>query len=223
MLKKLLKTRKKKWDSSFRNLKKIPPWRGREQLDVLERALDEGWIPQNGKLVDIGCGNGTLTLRLAQRTSCSVLGIDISTVALDQARALASKHAPDVKARLSYQDVDILHSTTFSKAYRHVFGVATDVGCFHNFEAESQQRFIAERIHEMLTANGKWLLVKRAFRGDNEEDYPMEQERMTEGIKHVTAGLFNLKRVEPCDLTGPNAQQKMPGLAFYLEKSQEPC
>jgi cyclopropane fatty-acyl-phospholipid synthase-like methyltransferase len=206
----------KSWDQQFSDTTAVPPWRGRTALDVHERALDSSWIKPDSDILDVGCGEGTITLRLAERTSGRIHGIDISNLAID----LAQKGAQLANAshRLTYEVVDLFDSDGFLNQNRSRFDLAVDVGCFHNFQKENDEIFIIKLMAELLKPHGKWLLAMRAFRDESKTSFQQEEQQLTDHVRAVTSGLFHLERVEKCDLTGPNSPKEMPGLAFFFVK-----
>jgi cyclopropane fatty-acyl-phospholipid synthase-like methyltransferase len=206
----------KSWDHRFSATTAVPPWRGRTSLDVHERALDSGWIASHSDILDVGSGEGTLTLRLAERTNGRIHGIDISNLAID----LAQKGAQlaNFSHRLTYEVVDLFDSEGFIKKNRSRFDLAVDVGCFHNFKKEKDEIFITKLMAEVLKPNGKWLLAMRAFRDDSKTSRREEEQQLTDHLRAVTAELFHLEQVQKCDLTGPNSPKEMPGLAFFFVK-----
>lgn len=210
---------KRRWNATFENQQQIPPWRGRTHLDVHERSIDNGWIPRHGHILDVGCGDGSLTCRLAQRTECRVHGIDLSEVAINQAKSRLLDIPGEIAQRLSFEEVDILKSKGFSQAAKGRFDLATDVGCFHNFNRSADQVYVIKRIHEVLRPEGKWLLSIRAFRGEDAKAWEAERMALTSQIVEQTRGYFNLERVEKCDLRGPHVSSEMPGLSFFLLKT----
>lgn len=95
-----------------------------ETVDDLQEA---GWlwsrkilatsgIDANSRVLEIGCGNGAVAIWLARETGCRVVGVDISSVRIDNARKLATQH-PDVDVTficdtitaLPFQDGEFTH------------------------------------------------------------------------------------------------------------------
>jgi SAM-dependent methyltransferase len=52
-------------------------------------------LPQDGLLLDIGCGRGGYGIEVARRTGTRLVGVDFSAVALAQARSSAARRLPD--------------------------------------------------------------------------------------------------------------------------------
>ncbi|MBM4245881.1 MAG: methyltransferase domain-containing protein [Deltaproteobacteria bacterium] len=109
-----------------------------QQLDELgRRAMDRAGIVPGETILDLGCGCGTTTLELAQRTgeTGNVLGIDISAPMLE----LARRRAHDAGTRNARFELADAQTHQFSCASRDVafsrFGVmffADPVAAFDN-------------------------------------------------------------------------------------------
>lgn len=59
--------------------------------DILFQLADKAGFRNCGRVLDAGCADGSRTVRLAEEFDCDVVGIDHDEVALDVARARASK------------------------------------------------------------------------------------------------------------------------------------
>lgn len=57
-------------------------------------VTDQLRLPQHGLLVDVACGRGGYGIEVARRASARLLGVDFSAVALQQARAAATRFLP---------------------------------------------------------------------------------------------------------------------------------
>ena len=80
-----------------------------------------------GRTLEIGCGTGTNAIFLAQH-GFDVLGIDISEVAVEKARAKA-------QGRCRFEVVDFLVAAPAGGPFQFVF----DRGCFHVFDGEGTE------------------------------------------------------------------------------------
>ncbi len=78
--------------------------------ELVGRQL-EAHLPGGGdtglRALEAGCGQGTQALRLA-RLGHRVVGVDISEGLLDDARRAAAEEPPEVRARLSFEQADLL-------------------------------------------------------------------------------------------------------------------
>lgn len=59
-----------------------------ENIALLEEALQAEYVPKTGKLLELGCGAGNLTLWLAEK-GYDVYGVDISPTAIAWAQEKA--------------------------------------------------------------------------------------------------------------------------------------
>ena len=77
--------------------KHIHEEKGRKKVtDILELLEEAGFSPEGAKVLDIGCGPGTLTLPLA-RKGADVTSLDISTGMLEELKEAADKEGLSVK------------------------------------------------------------------------------------------------------------------------------
>jgi len=79
----------------------IPAWLGSAGIlhwDALTEIVTAVRLPAGGVLVDVACGRGGYGIELARRTAATLVGVDFSAVALEQARAIAARHLPPGQA-----------------------------------------------------------------------------------------------------------------------------
>lgn len=62
-------------------------------------------VPTAGRALDLACGSGAAAVWLAQR-GLTVWGVDVSAVAIEQARESARRHGVDDACRFSVADLD---------------------------------------------------------------------------------------------------------------------
>ena len=93
-------------------------------LEQLQRLFADERPGPGGKALDIGCGSGTQTLRLA-RNGWQVTGIDFVPLAIKRARARAESEGVD--ARFIQGDV-----TAMSDLVGTGYDLLVDLGCFHS-------------------------------------------------------------------------------------------
>jgi SAM-dependent methyltransferase len=74
------------YDEEYRTSR--PPWDIGIPQPALAKVVDDGAM-KGPRVLDVGCGSGTLSLELARR-GFEVMGVDISGVAIEQARAKAA-------------------------------------------------------------------------------------------------------------------------------------
>jgi SAM-dependent methyltransferase len=89
------------WDDRYRQRPRI--WSGRPNRQLVDVAE----VLPPGRALDVGCGEGSDAVWLASR-GWDVLGVDVSAVAIDRARAQAEELDPSVAGRLDWRRVDLL-------------------------------------------------------------------------------------------------------------------
>src|SRR5262245_37820460 len=75
-------------------------------LTADEHDLFIGWMaPRKGsRVLDVACGSGRPTLRIAERTGCSVHGIDMLAAAITEARSAAEQLGLETRATFDQAD-----------------------------------------------------------------------------------------------------------------------
>ena len=76
-------------------------WLSAEEQDRLIAWLD---LRPEHLLLDVACGSGGPTLRIAERTGCRVHGIDLEAAAIKTAQAWAGKRSPTDRATFTVAD-----------------------------------------------------------------------------------------------------------------------
>lgn len=89
------------WDERYSSAPAL--WSGHVNATVVDETSE---LPQ-GRALDVGCGEGGDALWLAER-GWQVLGIDVSRIALDRAAGHARTAGPEVSARLTWEQRDLL-------------------------------------------------------------------------------------------------------------------
>lgn len=62
-----------------------------ENIATLEEVLQAEYVPKSGKLLELGCGAGNITLWLAEK-GYDVCGVDIAPTAIAWAQGKAKEH-----------------------------------------------------------------------------------------------------------------------------------
>jgi SAM-dependent methyltransferase len=109
-----------------------------------------------GRTLEVGCGTGTNARWLAEQ-GFDVLGVDLSPLAIDKARAKVAGAAE----RSRFEVRDFLAGEPPAGPFDFVF----DRGCFHVFDdAEVRARFAA-RVAASLAPGGQWLSLVGSTEG----------------------------------------------------------
>lgn len=125
-------------------------------------ALQDNQL-SSGKLLELGCGSGDLSLLLADR-GYEVCGIDISPTAVSWAREKGERRYPKVNFRLG----DVLNLP-----YEHgYFDVVIDALCLHCIIGEDRLIFF-ENVRAVLKQHGLFVVMTKC--GDpRDEAYPFD-------------------------------------------------
>jgi len=127
---------------------------------IADALRDELGLDGTGRLLDVGCGPGALTLLLAPLFA-SAVGVDADAGMIEEARARASR------AGLSNLDWHRLRGEELP-AGLGTFRVVTFAQSFHWMD----RSLVAERVRGMLTADGAWVHVgaqtSRGVDGDDD-------------------------------------------------------
>ena len=87
-----------------------------------ELMLELSGITKESKVLDLGCGNGSNSIWLAEKAGCEVVGIDISKVRIDNAKEILQKHP--LELRVSFQKASITDLPFEPDTFTHVWSQA---------------------------------------------------------------------------------------------------
>ena len=87
--------------------------------------IKKGQISQESKVLDLGCGNGTTALSLHDELGCNVVGVDLSGVRIDNAKAALKQRAADVRAKVAFEKASATELPFEDSTFSHVWSQAT--------------------------------------------------------------------------------------------------
>jgi cyclopropane fatty-acyl-phospholipid synthase-like methyltransferase len=120
------------WDSVYAAATPAPWDIGRPQ-PVFVRLAEGGRL--TGRVLDAGCGTGEQVLLAAAHGAAEALGIDVSSTAIERARAKAAERG--LSARFEVGDALSLGERGSQ------FDTVIDSGLFHVFNDEDRARYVA--------------------------------------------------------------------------------
>ena len=118
-----------------------------------------------GRALDVGCGSGTNTRWLAEQ-GFAVLGIDLSPVAIDSARARLTGSEQACR----FEVLDFLRAG--HELDGGPFDFVFDRGCFHVFDEAEDRAAFAAHVASNLAPGGMWLSLSGSTEGPEREHGP---------------------------------------------------
>ena len=147
-----------------------PAW-GKAPANILEKFTT--YFPIQGKILDIGCGEGRNSIPLSKK-GYEVHGIDISSTAID----IANKKQSDCV----FKCIDVFEMNTDTK-----YDVIIDFGLYHFVPYEFRKQY-ADNIYKMLSKDGVY--CNQSGRAENKigsDDYTppqLEEEDLVDTFKN---------------------------------------
>ena len=123
------------------------------------RELEGGFISEHlgeGRVLDIGCGNGYTLISLARRLQAEMVGVDFSASMIEGARALAELSPSELKGTLTFQQGDV-RALPFQDGS---FDFAISERCLLNLPSREDQWQTIREIHRVLVDGGVYLMVE---------------------------------------------------------------
>jgi SAM-dependent methyltransferase len=124
-----------------------PGWTDEYESKVaeLEKLLKADYAPQSGRLLELGCGAGNLTLWLAER-GFEAYGMDCAPTAI----AWAQDNARAQNLKADFRVGDVVELEGYPSDF---FEFVLDGGCFHYITGQDRKRFLAS-VHRVLKSSG---------------------------------------------------------------------
>jgi 2-polyprenyl-3-methyl-5-hydroxy-6-metoxy-1,4-benzoquinol methylase len=134
-----------------------------EDLELIWHPLHQKEaFPQQGKLLDLGCGAGLLSIEFA-KMGYQVTGIDIAPTAIEW----AMENAAQANVSVQFIQGDIL---TLNNLVDQFFDIVVDGRCFHCIIGADRQQFLRS-VHRILKVGGILTLCSMCNPLPNHSDY----------------------------------------------------
>ena len=132
-------------------------WFGSKSVCKMIDWITSNKIPMNASILDVGCGNGHLSLELYKSGYSNIIGIDYSENAISLAQAISRK----MNAEIHFQKLDFLTDSLNTK-----FDLILDKGTFDAISLSSKESFkevYLSQIANHLSKNGIFLITSCNF------------------------------------------------------------
>jgi len=126
-----------------------PAGEKQEFIATLEKVLRAEYVPKSGKLLELGCGAGNITLWFAEK-GYKAYGVDIAPTAI----AWAEEKAKEDNRKANFQVGNVLDLKNYPDAF---FDFVLDGHCFHCIIGEDRKLFLASA-HRVLKPGGFFLV-----------------------------------------------------------------
>lgn len=120
-----------------------------ETKAILEKALQSEHVPKKGKLLELGCGAGNITLWLAEK-GYEGYGTDIAPTAIDWAKEKAGQ----LNIKCDFQVGNVLDLKEYKD---NSFDFVLDGHCFHCIIGEHREMFL-KSVRRVLKPDGFFLI-----------------------------------------------------------------
>jgi SAM-dependent methyltransferase len=184
-------------------------WVDRAPPAEMVDAVASGWLPSKGRVIDLGCGTAEIAAWFAER-GYEAMGADIAQAAVDRA---ARKHAHLLDA-IEFIAVDLCTQTIADRS----FDILIDRGCLHQIPPALVADYV-RNVASIAAPGAKMMLFSKAFRDGNPFGDAEETAQMTEWVRNVFAGEFELERALPTYLDPDDPKDPLPGMAFWLTRT----
>jgi ubiquinone/menaquinone biosynthesis C-methylase UbiE len=143
-----------KWlETSPKNYDKGIQWLTLGRLQPLKEKIAREYVHEGTRVLEIGCGTGTLTMMMAER-GAMVTGIDASPAMLDEAKNKIANRDFEERVTLKYMDASLI-GERFSPAS---FDLIVSTLVFSEL-ARDEQRYVLEACARLLAPSGQLLIA----------------------------------------------------------------
>lgn len=112
-----------------------------------EYMVSQSGINKDSRVLDLGCGNGNTAVWLSQQTDCEVVGVDLSGVRIENAKAKAQEYP---SLRLEFEKASATNLPYEEGSFTHVWSQAT---LYHVHDRHQALR----EVHRVLEEGGTFI------------------------------------------------------------------
>lgn len=123
------------------------------------------YIGNGERVLDIGCGNGYTSIKLAQKKAIKVIGIDISSEMIRCAKRMLRNHRGKLKGEVQFELGNILSPHFVERFGRDWFDTVLTKRTLINVLSWSEQKEAIIKILHLLKPKGKYVLIEGTIQG----------------------------------------------------------
>lgn len=203
------------WSRRWASIRADPPkWFDRGVAPEIVEAVDSGWLPRRGRVLDIGCGVGDIAAWFAER-GYQATGLDFA----EACRMASERHADRLGAGLRYLALDITDVVPADERY----DILVDRGCLHGIRDVLVARYVAN-VWAMASPGARMLLFLKAFRHGEPFGDEAHTRQKADWVRRTFAGRFAVESWQPTYMNKdglPDPRRPLPGLLFRLRRVVE--
>lgn len=206
-------TRLRNWNQKWADGRYHPKWFDRGVSPEIVEAVDSGWLPGRGQVLDVGCGMGDVAAWFAER-GYQATGADFA----EAVRRASERHAAYLNRGLRFVALDI--SGVVPRNER--FDIIVDRGCLHGIPEILVECYVAN-ISLLASPGARMLLFMKAFRDGEPFGDEAHTRRKAECVRDIFRGQFTIESHRPIYMRKNgllNPRHPLPGLLFRLTRTQ---
>ena len=178
------------WEEKWADPEYKPDWgSGTPPRELQKAATADGYKPQ-GRILDIGCGQGDMSAWLAKQ-GYQVMGIDFSQNAIERAQ-----QAHEGIDNLRFESIDICSDVNDIGPFDGLF----DRGCLHGLPAECRQQYV-QNVANWTEKGAKFLLLLKTIPDENAVLASWQQKAAAQ-VKGVFERWFEVRGARSTRLAG---------------------
>lgn len=199
------------WERRWQTPQFRPKWADRGIAPEIVQAIESGWLPRHGRVLDIGCGFGEIAAWFAEQ-GYEATGVDYEG-AVKSARALYA----DRERQPRFLALDICGPMPAGLT----FEIFIDRGCLHCIAPVLVEDYVAN-LARVSAPGAKLVLFMKAYREGRPFGGEAETREHAAWVEKAFAGRFDLERHAPCYMNADGKRDEanpLPGIVFFLARS----
>jgi len=138
---------------------------GPNTVRLLDEAVQRYPLPEDGRMMDLGCGTGLSSLYLARETAAEVFAVDLWCSATDNLRRFAGWGVQDSVVPIHANALDL----PFADEY---FDAVVSVDAYHYFACDPD--YFGKKLLPLVKRGGQILIIVPGLREEFGESVPQE-------------------------------------------------